>query len=183
VSAGNEQGRAHALTLVNTLRPGGHAWLRFLFGLTSFLPLAKLTLLRLRRIHFGRWTLISRLPPTGRRPPRPLMLFESNFSGGFASYIDAFAYVFPHGMWLIWGSSAGYPGSVPAGPFKEWIQDHEYVASHYYAAYPEATTRDILAALEVDQPLREFQLRFADAGPAEFRAEFDRLLASLQRWL
>ena len=52
-------------------------------------------------------------------------------------------------MWGFWGSSFGFPGALPPGPFKEYIRANELDANHYYSAYPEATATMVLAALEL----------------------------------
>ena len=36
----------------------------------------------------------------------------------------------------IWGTSYGFPGPIPVEPFKDYIRANEYVANHYYNAYP-----------------------------------------------
>ena len=50
-------------------------------------------------------------------------------------------------MKAFWGSSYGFPGALPTGPFKDYIRRNEIDASHYYSAYPDATMTMVLAAL------------------------------------
>ena len=45
---------------------------------------------RLSFIHAARWTVVEDLPGHGRLAA-PMLLFESNFNGDWAQYIDAFA--------------------------------------------------------------------------------------------
>jgi hypothetical protein len=183
--AGNQQGRVTAMTLITQLRPGGTSWLRILFWLAAHLPLPSLTLLRLKGIHFARWSLLTHLPPGGpqrsrRRLRTPLLFFESNYNGSFHGYIDAFSYVFPLGMRLIWGSSLQFPGALPVTDFKPWISERELECSHYYAAYPEATTRAVLSALAVHERLPALVRDGEEMDPERFRAAYDKLLAKLQ---
>jgi hypothetical protein len=169
---GDTRDRATALTLVTPLRPGGRVRLRFIFWLANHLPLARWTLLRLRLIHYARWTIVSR--------PRPHLFFESNFNGTPDAYVEAFSYVFPRGMRAIWRSSRGFPGAVPVESLRAWIRLWAREESHYYCAYPEASTKQILAALEVRRRLREFAPRVVGMGPDEFTAEYERLVSDLQ---
>jgi len=77
-------------------------------------------------IHAARWTIVERVPG-GPRLGSPLLLFESNFNGDWATYIDAFAYVIPERMAGVWATSWGWPGAQPAGPFKAYIRRNEHV--------------------------------------------------------
>jgi hypothetical protein len=174
------------MNLFTDLRHGSTPYLRILFWLAARLPLPSWTLLRLKGIHYGRWSLITHLPPAGprrsrRRLRRRYMFFESNYDGTFEGYIDAFSYAFPRGMWLIWGTSLDYPGAVPVAKFKPWIEDRELPCAHYYAAYPEATTRAVLSALAVREKLLAFSRKTTDLEPESFRSEYDTLLAEVQR--
>jgi hypothetical protein len=174
------------MNLVTDLRHSSTPYLRALFWLAARLPLPGWTLLRLKGIHYGRWALITHLPPGGprsgrRRLRRPFMFFESNYDGTFEGYIDAFSYAFPRGMWLIWGPSVDYPGAVPVKNFKQWIERRELPCDHYYVAYPDATTRAVLSGLAVREKLLAFAKKTADAEPDEFRSAFDTLLADVQR--
>ncbi|MEA2564971.1 MAG: hypothetical protein QOD49_148 [Actinomycetota bacterium] len=185
---GNVDGRATAITVLTPMRWWGPPLLRMLFGLTSLTGLGLGTLRRLSFIHYARWTIIDRLPPKGSPAPRErlnhsYLFFESNFNGTWDQYIDAFAAVVPSRMRVIWGSSFGFPGPLPTGPFKEYIRRNEFVANHYYTAYPEATTTMVLSSLELEARLREFIDRSARMNAGEFKRVYDRLLTSVQRCL
>ncbi|HEV2773902.1 MAG TPA: hypothetical protein VGV57_13940 [Thermoleophilaceae bacterium] len=59
-------------------------------------------------------------------------------------------------MTLFWGSSYGFPKPLPTGRFKRYIRRNEYEASHFYSAYPQATTTMVNAALTLDPMLLPF---------------------------
>jgi len=129
-----------------------------------------------------------RIPPGAAREHRErlhskYLLFESNFNGLWHSYIEAFSYVFPKGMRALWGSSYGFPGPVPVGPFKQWVRRNEFVASHYYSAYPEASTREVLAALELKAMAEALARQAESSSPAEFRNAYHAFLEGAQRCL
>ena len=78
-------------------------------------------------------------------------------------------------MTLFWGSSYGFPTPLPTGRFKDYIRRHEIVASHFYSAYPDATTTMVLSALELDAKLRDFRKRTTGHGPRGLRARLARI--------
>jgi hypothetical protein len=162
--------RATALTLITPVpSAAGRLWLRVLFRLATWLPLPRWTVLRLRLIHYARWTVLGRS-----------LLFESNFNGTPDAYVEAFSYVFPRGMRAIWGSSEGFPGPVPVESLRGWIDRHAVETSHYYAAYPEASTKEVLASLHVTRRLRQFSERTANMDGAAFAREYEALVSDLQ---
>jgi hypothetical protein len=177
--AGNERGQATALTILTPIRRGWALWLRIWFALAKVLPLQHWTLLRLKRIHFARFAIVSELD--GRRLNSRHLLFESNFNGNWHSYLEAFCQVFPKGMWALWGSAHGWPGVVPVAGFKDWVHGNEFLASHYWSAYPEATTREILAALQTEPRLRALAAAAPGMDAHRFQAEWNELLRTAVR--
>ena len=99
-------------------------------------------------IHYARWAVIERFPDGngGERLNHSYLFFESNFNGTWDQYIDAFSEVVALRMKAIWGTSFGFPGPLPVEPFKEYIRRNEFVANHYWSAYPGATTTEIVSA-------------------------------------
>jgi hypothetical protein len=84
-------------------------------------------------------------------------------------------------MKAIWGSSYGFPGPIPVEPFKAYIRKNEYVANHYWSAYPKATTTEIVSAQRVAKALDDFQQRSAGLDPDAFAAAYRSLLTDVQR--
>ena len=186
---GNVDGRATAITVLTPMKWWGPPILRTLFWVTTVTGLGLSTLRRLSFIHYARWAIIDRLPPRGVRDEcrehlhYPYLFFESNFNGTWDQYIDAFSEVIPDRMRTIWGSSFGFPGPLPTGPFKAYIRRNEFVANHYYSAYPEATTTMILSSLELEARLRQFVKRTATMKAEEFASAYQRFLTDVQRHL
>jgi len=179
-------GRAQAMTVFSPVRPwyrwppGGALWLDLFFKAGSIvLPYIRTTIRDLSFIHFARWIVIRRLPDHGQPPERlrhPLLMFESNYNGTFDQYIDAFSNILTSGMRRIWGTSYGFPGPQPVTPFKAYIRANEFVADHYYSAYPEATATMITSALSLQSSLQELTARAAKLSPEEFVAEYREFL-------
>ena len=176
----NALGRAHALTVISVVKRRGLLPLRLLFFIGRHVPPLLNTLRKLSFIHFARWTLVPALPGDGRKLRNVHLFFESNFNGTWSQYIDAFSYVVPQHIALIWRSSYGFPGSIPASGLKAYIAEHEYPAGHYYSAYPEASSTMIIAALALRRDLDRLRREAPSLTPEAFDKAYHALLTDHQ---
>jgi hypothetical protein len=167
----NVAGRATAITTLTRLKPGGRLKLAVVFWIGRHVTATLRKLQALSFIHYARWVVVD----------GDHLLFESNFNGTWDQYIDAFSEVVPLRMKAIWGSSHGFPGPVPVGPFKDYIRRHELRANHYWSAYPEATTTEIVSAGNVAAAFGRFRTRAAALEPAAFAAAWEEFLTEVQR--
>ena len=178
----NVEGRATAITVVTPVRRGGRLWLALVFWVGRNVTATLKKLQQLSFIHYARWAVIRRFPDGGRgeRLNYTYLFFESNFNGTWDQYIDAFSEVVPERMRAIWGTSFGFPGPIPVEPFKDYIRRNEFVANHYWSAYPEATTTEIISAQRVAEALDRFRRRAAQLEPAAFQSAYESFLADVQ---
>jgi len=181
----NVDGQAIAITVFSSVKWLGRLWLPLVFWYAKRFPKSTGTLGRLSFIHFARWTLVRRIPYNG--PPQrketlnyPRLFFESNFNGGWEEYIDAFSHILTKGMKVFWGTSYGFPQPLPTGPFKEYIKANEQQASHFYSAYPQATTTMILSALELAPAFERFRQQSTGKDAPEFARAWRSFLAEVQ---
>jgi hypothetical protein len=178
----NVEGRATAITVLTPVKPGGRFLLAavFWFGRHATFTLKKLHMLSF--IHFARWIVIRRLPGTASedRLHHTYLFFESNFNGLWDQYIDAFSEVVPARMKAIWGTSYGFPGPIPVEPFKQYIRKNEYLANHYWSAYPGATTTEIISAEHVAAAIDDLRRRADSMSPDAFRAAYEQMLTNVQ---
>lgn len=185
----NQVGRMHAITVLTPMPWYRAAWLSLAFAKTKLLPSDEVRgLTELAFVHFARWT-FWRAPPEARlgRLDRYL-LFESNFNGSFAEYLDAFATQLRKHMRRIWRGCYQGPTMQSTTRFREYARRHEVAAAGYYCAYPDATVKEVAAALALDDEARRLVGRFeagasGDAtslGPADLSGELERLLSRLQ---
>jgi hypothetical protein len=181
----NIEGKATAITVVTPVRRGGPLllWLVFWAGRNLQATLKKLEMLSF--IHYARWALIKRFPDDGdgdgERLGHTYLFFESNFNGTWDQYIDAFSEVVAFRMKAIWGTSIGFPGPLPVEPFKQYIRRNEFVANHYWSAYPGQTTTEIVSAGRVESALARFRESSAGLEPDAFKAAYASFLAEVQR--
>ena len=179
----NVEGKATAITVVTPVRHGGRFLLALVFFIGRHVSSTLEKLQQLSFIHYARWAVIRRFPD-GRRGERlghTYLFFESNFNGTWDQYIDAFSEVVPRRMKGIWGTSYGFPGPIPVEPFKAYIRKNEYVANHYWSAYPKATTTEIISAQRVAEALDDFQHRSEGLDPEAFAAAYRSMLTDVQR--
>jgi hypothetical protein len=178
----NVEGKATAITVITPVKWWGRPALALVFLAGRKLTFTLKKLQELSFIHYARWAVIPRFPDGGAGEKRkyPYLFFESNFNGTWDQYIDAFSEVVPERMKAIWGSSFGFPGPIPVEPFKDYIRRNEYVANHYWSAYPGAATTEIISAGRVASALDGFKRRSAKMAPDAFADEYARLLTELQ---
>ena len=173
--------------MFSALKWWGRFYLWFVFLLRRLFPDKNSPLVRLSFIHFARWTVVTRIPHNEGAPREKLhyshLFFESNFNGGWEEYIDAFSHILTSGMSKLWGSSYGFPQPLPTAPFKDYIRRNEIEASHFYSAYPAATTTMVNASLELDAKLADFKARTRGMDPAAFAAAWGDFLTDVQRCL
>jgi hypothetical protein len=184
-AAGNVDGQAVAITVFSSVNWLGRFWLPLVFLYATHVPNSRGTLGKLSFIHFARWTLIRELPYNGAPQQReklnyPKLFFESNFNGGWAEYIDAFSHILTRGMKVFWGTSYGFPKPLPTGPFKRYIERNQIEASHFYSAYPQATTTMILGALELEQKFTLFKAQARSLDDEAFTVAWRKFLTEVQ---
>jgi hypothetical protein len=113
------------------------------FALQHSGPLAMEILKSILTIHYAQWLVV---PMNGS----DYLLFITRYNGSFEKYIDDFATTFLLGKGLdgIWMNTEGYPGVKSAEKLKDFIRETTFGADIFYAAYPQATVRDVLRSLD-----------------------------------
>lgn len=144
-------------------------------------------LITLSLIHYAKWAIVKpnqfpRLHPS--QPKENLkyayMFFFSNFNGSWEQYVDSFHMAIPSGLDLFWRKNLRYPKSVPLQPFHAYIKYNQIWTSHYYNAYPCASSNDVKAAIKIKSRLQDFIEVSKDAKPDEFKTKYNALLNDLQ---
>jgi hypothetical protein len=178
----NVEGKATAITVISPVKWWGRPVLALVFLAGRRLAFTLKKLEQLSFIHYARWAVISRFPDGGQgeRHKYAYLFFESNFNGTWDQYIDAFSEVVPTRMKAIWGSSYGFPGPLPVERFKAYIRRNEYVANHYWSAYPGASTTEIVSAGRVARALDAFKERSANLPPEAFAHAYVHFLTDVQ---
>lgn len=163
------------------------AWLRFEFAALALLKrlmrqrLPSRPVRRLSFISFAHWAVVRRVG--GRRLPHPYIVFHSNFNGAAAEYVEAFARGLTWRMRGLWGGAYGVPDPAQPVAFTEYIENHWVGCEHYYCAYPQASTKMVLHALELRAPFADFAARAGSLPPEGFGEELEAFLARVQRFL
>jgi hypothetical protein len=182
----NRNGRATAMTLITALRPRRLLLQQLVFFLLRKVPLMTATLRRLAIVNIGWWAIIRRIPYNG--PPQPperlrttYMLFESNFNGAWEPYIATFGWMIEDKVNAVWRSSCGFPGARPTTGAIDYVEGHQLPVDHFYAAYPEASCKMVLAALRLQERFETFQAEGANLDDERFEAAYRRFVGASQR--
>ena len=163
------------------------AWLRFEFAALALLKRLlgqdepSRPVRRLSFIAFAHWAVIDRAG--GRRLPHAYILFQSNFNGAAAEYVEAFARGLKWRMRSLWAGAYGVPDPSRTVAFTSYIGDHWVACEHYYCAYPQASTKMILSALELRRHIDDFAALAPQLEPDAFASEFADFVARVQRYL
>lgn len=90
-------------------------------------------------IHFARWILV---------PGTDKLLFFSNYTGSWESYLEDFILKAHSGLTGVWSNAQGFPrttklvqdGAKDGDRVKRWARRQQHPTRFWYAAYPELTT-------------------------------------------
>ncbi len=178
----DHHGQATAVTIVARIRRFGMAWYRLLFLGARHIPWVTDAMRREQFIHFCHWMVLTDVPAAsgGRSRLRsPVLWFESNYDGEVVRYMDTFARIMPWRMRAAWTPTVRFPDMFPPADFHQWTLDNAYETTHYWSAYPEATTHGVGRALRVHAALA--LLPDPDVvGATEFAAAWRRLVTDVQ---
>ena len=144
IMARENQCMQNHLTAVSTRKSG---WLRRLtlrlglWAVGAFSPYRSRpgTLRNIATIHFARWIL---LPGTDK------LLFFSNYSGSWESYLEDFIVRANDGLTGVWSNTQGFPrtnnlvqdGAKDGDRFKRWARRQQHPTRFWYTAYPDLAT-------------------------------------------
>jgi hypothetical protein len=177
--------RATPLTVLSPIPWWWARWVRFTWWVSKLTSTVAAPLRALSFIHFARWALIERWPsdretPRDRAAPRSL-LFLTSFDGSDIQYIDAFVRVVPTRINGLYLGAKGFPGPRRFGPVKDYIDEHSHPVDHFWMAYPEASTKMVAQALELQAAYERARPRLDTDDPARFAREWRRFLTDVQR--
>jgi len=181
----NSNGRVTAMTLVTGMPRWQIIRQRVVFGIVHRLPFLSKGLQRLAILQIGWWTILSRIPYNG--PPQRrerlrsrYLFFEANFDDQWDTYIDAFGLKIPSNVDRMWGAGWTFPGARPTTNACSYVDDHQYPVDHFYAAYPEASTKMRIRALRLQERFEAFQAEASDLDDERFEAAYRQFVRASQ---
>lgn len=165
-------GRAGMITVLTALRPLDALRLRVLFALTRHFPQVG-GLGPLKSVYFTRWSVLTSLPYNG--PPQVReqlghgrLLWETVYSAPTEPYVEAFVHTIGSKVRRIWRRSYGFPGTGSVAALAGYIGALSIPGAHGWSAYPTATVRTVLSALDVAREHRHLERAAHTTGPEEF---------------
>lgn len=102
------------------------------------------------------------------------LVFISNFDGAVETYLADFLVHMPDHLDAMWGNCVGYPEKGAGGDFKgfmEFIVTGYVPCQFFFAAYPDATVKQVWRALDWENKTRDFQRTLARPTPPRGRDE------------
>ena len=162
--------RVRSLTPLTPMKPFGAVLARLLFAIQRTLP-ETMGIRELKAIYFTRWSVLTSFPYNGppqipERPPHPYLVWETDYNGVTERYIETFTYLISRQINLAWFTSYGFPHTRSVTELKNYIEQVSHPIDYHYCAYPDASVRMILSALEVAKEHR-YLVDQANDGPAE----------------
>ncbi len=125
---------------------------------------------------------VPRLPgATGKAARRGGLVFVAEFDGDLHEYLAVFGLAVPGGMRAVFGATHRFPGPRPTRRLIEYVEHWRVRDLLRWSAYPEATVRDVDAALDLRRLLGELRAIDPVLRPREFAAACRTLVASLDR--
>ncbi len=164
----NKSGQAYGLTVLAPIKPDtvakptpAQALRQTLAGLPtgSASPLAACA-----KHHLARFVIVDDVPDEGA-PARHehlqnrYLAFTSNFDGELDSYLDDLAQQCGPTIEAIFRHCRSFPGVGEASAFRAYIRQCQLETTYFFAAYPDSTVADVLAAVQAHQGFTEFLAR------------------------
>jgi hypothetical protein len=185
VTNADRVGRTRTITALTPLRPGGVLWLRVFFAIARRFP-AILRIEPMKAVHFTYWSVLTAIPYNGppqlpERPRRPYLLWQTVFNAAIDPYVEAFVVAVRVQINITWWFAKSYPGTKSVARLSDYITQNTRPGSYTYSAYPEATVRTVLSALDVRGSHQALHDAAKTTTPAEFAALYRQFLIRHQR--
>ncbi len=143
-------GQVTEITVITPIREGSVDRLRQVLAGIQASPESPIK--RISSIHFARWVIFD----NGTR-----LLFTSNFDGTWEKYLRDFVELAADGLDAIWSNCVGYPGAKPFEGFAKYVQENQIKTDLFYPAYPGASVKQVLKALDWEQKTNAYQRELA----------------------
>ena len=172
---GNRLGGAYALTTLARVMPGQadelEAYLEALpVGADS--PFARIGTLHIARVQLFRG-LVHQGPKQAKTDTlqNAHLVFTSTIDGSLDRYLDGLAQLVPEcDQW--WGRCVGYPGRAERGAFRAYVRSIQARPGLFESAMPDATVREVHAALALRERVIDFAVEAQGLDAAELQARF-----------
>jgi hypothetical protein len=131
---------------------------------------------RIGSTHFARLVMVDEFPGPDGRPLGDVpacLFFGAEFEIPVAGYLEAICALMPDDADAVFGPCAGYPGANVPPLFAEWMLRHRVRPGFSLQGNPDATVREVVAALGLRERIIEFALATRALAPAPLRAAWE----------
>jgi hypothetical protein len=180
----DQVGRTAMITLITPMRRFAITRLRMFFVITRWFPKI-LAIEPMKAVHFTYWSILTDIPYNGapqlpERPDHPWLIWGTVFNAAVDPYIEGFVAVVDKQIKMTWGRAFGFPGTTSIKNLRQYIESLSWLSSYRYSAYPEATVRTVLSAMDVEREHRFLAELAATADSATFASAYRGFLIRCQ---
>lgn len=172
----NLAGSVYALTVFAAILPGHEQAVRDVIEslpLGPESPLARLEQLHVSRLHIFDELVYQGEPQKRERLKSRYLVFTSSIDGELDAYLEAICERLPAEADSWWSHCVGYPGTSDRAAFKRWIAHNQIQTNLFASAYPQASVKDVRAALATRERVLEFAIGAQGLGDDELKSRFD----------
>jgi hypothetical protein len=163
-----------AMTALAFVKPRDRFLLRWILRGGQIIPSVELS--NLSFVHIATWGIV-------RQPGKPWdghLLFVSNFSGDGDEYIANFSDAITTRVNRAFGKCVDFPGAQPSPAFIDYVAKRNHKPSVYYSYYPDATVRDVGAALRAAPRIARLRTLARKDSPVRFVESYFEALNAVQ---
>ena len=182
----NLHGRMMALTFITPISLRRDIWLKVLMWHARHFKMIKKHIVKFPFMYFLRWAIIHDLPYNG--PPQEkeklryrYLFFQADFDGPWEEYVDAFAYVIPMDLKVVWGVGPAYPAPPPATTLRKYIARNNFANGHFYCGYPDCSAGTVLSVVDLKRRFEPFAKRAPSLTPEAFQREWLEFVTAMQK--
>lgn len=143
----------------------------------------KLPFSSMRGLHFASLTIFEDLP--GKNNYDPYLVFENNFDGPFANYLEELVEKAAEGLHEIYGHCVGYPGGpADRDDIRRFLREHVFFPHAYYVGNVGRSVERVRQEFELKSSIETFldahAGRLSNATPPTIRHEIQEYVRQQQ---
>jgi len=170
----NTAGQMYALTVLAPVVPEEVAALA---QTLERLPRRPSPLSRIALAHFARWVIIHDFvsdpsQPQAEHLPGPYLLFSATFDGDLEPFLEQLCVTIADEAEPIWSRCVGAPLPARGEPLKAYLRHNQVQTGLFFAAYPQASVREVVDALAVREHAIDFAIRSQGMDDETLRRAF-----------
>ena len=173
----NSSGQASGFLAMTAIKPGEEAALRAY--LQGFRDRGESPLRKVPGTHMARFVIVEKFnckPSYKQRRPETIacasLAFSSNLDGPIDDYLDVLCDALQPEAQEIWGRCCGAPAKCEGQALKDYLKRNQIDCGFFYAAYGDATVKQVEDSLKQRDKLMAFATRHQGVPPDKLQQAF-----------